>query len=404
MRCAVEICTPPTPLASLAPHSSWCARVCITNISAITVLCCRVVVFLFVVLCDSFTVLIMKRKSVLPWDVDDIAVYNKGQKREDGTKQQRFFLRTKIKHQGKLRNSYDADVVGLTESRLLPGFNGVFKSKDEAKEYIPYFLAWLNGTRVQQSRQSKLACKPNTIQGKCDEHSPMCNMTGLDDFLRQKREQVKAIKTQEREVVLYKEFRKVTRSEANIVGLFTNVLAGQLRADARPGLIADLIQIFYDAESARIEEERLQRSLRRLDAKKKSLRLRSSYPSYILQMQNGQMQRLRKWAAARDHLGRFLAEGSVEGLVHTPDGIDLSSNGNNVILRKAQLVHTYFSIRLLGVPRAQAVEMVGASVTQSMHMSSQATLYRYIKEYFELKVLRVVLFTSCFVSYFSPCS
>jgi hypothetical protein len=152
-----------------------------------------------------------------------------------------------------------------------------------------------------------------------------------------------------------------------------------------PGLIADLIQIFYDAESARIKEDRLQRSLRWLAAKKS---LRTSYPSYILKMQDGQMQRLRKWAAARDHLGLFIAEGSVEGLVHTPDGIDLSSNGNDVILRKAQSVHTYCSVRLLGVPRAQAVEMVGASVPKSVRMSSQATLYRYIKEYLELKGFR----------------
>ncbi len=202
----------------------------------------------------------------------------------------------------------------------MPGFNGVFKSKkDEAKEYIPCFLAWLIGTRVQQSRQSKQAFKPNTLQGKCEKRSPVCNMATLDDFLQQKREQVKDIKTQERKLVLYTELRKVTHSESNIVGLFANVLAGHLRADCRPGLIADLIQIFYDAESARIEEDRLQRSLRRLAAKKS---LRTSYPSYILKMPDGQMQRLRKWAAARDHLGLFIAEGSVEGLVHTPDGID----------------------------------------------------------------------------------
>ena len=121
-------------------------------------MCCRVVVFLFVVY-DSLTVLTMQRT----WDVDDIGLYSRTQKHGDKSKQQQFFLRTKINHQGKKRNSYDADLVGLPESRLLPGFNGVFKSKDEAKEYIPYFLAWLNGTRVQQSRQSKLACKPNTI-------------------------------------------------------------------------------------------------------------------------------------------------------------------------------------------------------------------------------------------------
>ncbi len=115
------------------------------------------------------------------------------------------------------------------------------KSKDEAKEYIPCFLAWLDWTRVQQSRVSKKAFKPDTLQGKCEKHSPVSHMTTLDDFLQQKREQVKDIKTQETELVLYTELRKVTRSESNIVGLFANVLAGQLRADCRPGLIADLI-------------------------------------------------------------------------------------------------------------------------------------------------------------------
>jgi hypothetical protein len=51
------------------------------------------------------------------------------------------------------------------------------------------------------------------------------------------------------------------------------------------------------------------------------------------------MKRLTKWERARDFLAEFVADGKTEGLVLTPDGIDLSRDGSPKMLRKATLVH-----------------------------------------------------------------
>jgi hypothetical protein len=100
------------------------------------------------------------------------------------------------------------------------------------------------------------------------------------------------------------------------------------------------------------------------------------------------MKRLIKWEAVRDHLGPFITADSTEGLVVTPECIDMSVDGDQWILRKARLVHLHCSLRLLDTSREEATAACCATLPASEHVASGSSLRRCLAMYFELKGFR----------------
>jgi hypothetical protein len=205
--------------------------------------------------------------------------------------------------------------------------------------------------------------------------------------LKQQRDIKKQTGAELRRKTLYNELRKVSEVDASIVDGFAGELHRSMKANANPGYIVDLISMFSEAEKAKLKvkrdtmaNERKQRS----ENKRKAV----SYPYYQNKMVKEQMSRLRKWANARNHLASFVAQGCTDGLIISPDGIDLSSGGNARVLLKATMVHMYCSLRLLGKSRDDATEIVGTSMPPAVRMSAPSTIKRYLHEYFELRGFR----------------
>jgi hypothetical protein len=99
------------------------------------------------------------------------------------------------------------------------------------------------------------------------------------------------------------------------------------------------------------------------------------------------MKRLKKWEAARDEIAPFLIAQNTEGLVLTPDSIDLSGDSDSRVLRKATLVYVFCCMRLLGVslPKAQEVASTASPNEEGRirGMSSQRCIRRHVAECFE---------------------
>jgi hypothetical protein len=66
---------------------------------------------------------------------------------------------------------------------------------------------------------------------------------------------------------------------------------------------------------------------------------RTEYPSYFVPQRNKIMLKMQKWSRAKQFLVPFIREQTTNGLVLTPQGIDLSKTGPSRILKKATLVH-----------------------------------------------------------------
>ena len=133
------------------------------------------------------------------------------------------------------------------------------------------------------------------------------------------------------------------------------------------------------------KEARADQNWRRQEqANKRKRKPTTAFRSYKHKQLKSVLARLGKWEAARKHLAPFVAESTTEGLVMSPDGIDMSVDGDQWVLRKATLVHLYVSSRLLGLSRDIATEITCATFPESERMHSGRTLRRYLAENFEL--------------------
>jgi hypothetical protein len=91
---------------------------------------------------------------------------------------------------------------------------------------------------------------------------------------------------------------------------------------------------------------------------------------------------LKKWESTGGFLAPFVAEGKTGGLVVSADGIDLSNDGDQVVLRKATVVYMYCALRLYGIQREEYTGVVCQSFAAKDRMSPR-TVRRYLAEYFE---------------------
>jgi hypothetical protein len=295
----------------------------------------------------------------------DVSIYNKGQRRADGTMHDRFFVCTKRK-------------VGATKLR-----SAVFSSEEEAKQFIPCFIAELNNERMQPIRDAKVpigATSPPKV------NTSTFSMDGLNKVLHDNRRQIKEEGVKKRAHALHCELRKITRAPAGVVKLVADEFSTCLKANTSTGVIANLVESFCRADRVTRDQDIQRRAFKR---DKKCMKLKcSSYPYYEKKRHDILMVRLRKWISARDHLAPFIAKGHTEGLVCAVDGIDLTDTGNTKILRKATLVHMYCSLRLLGTPRDDAEEIACTTFPLEARMKAPRTLRKYVAEYFELTGFR----------------
>ena len=77
-----------------------------------------------------------------------------------------------------------------------------------------------------------------------------------------------------------------------------------------------------------------------------------------------------------DHLAYFVNKKTVDGLVHTDDGVDYTDEGSEWILDKARAVYLYFVMRLEGKDESEAAETAARST-----LSCASSVRNYAAEY-----------------------
>ena len=324
----------------------------------------------------------------------DVSNCNKGQRRADGTMQDRFFVCTKRK-------------VGAKKLR-----SAIFSSEDEAKQFTPCFLAELDNERVQPIQDAKV---PIDATSPPKGNTANSSMDGLNKLLHDNRRQIKEEGVKRAEA-LHCELRKITRAPASFVRIVADEFATSL--SSINGVIANLVDSFYRAERVTRDQDIQRRAFNRDKKCMKPTSKCSSYPYYEKKRHDILRERLRKWISARDHPAPFIAKGHTEGLVCAVDGIDLTDTGNTKILRKATLVHMYCSLRLLGTSRDDAEDIASttfppeARMTESSahtskvraHFENTFTLRKYVGKYFAPRFSGNNCRKVCTSTYISKCS
>ena len=116
----------------------------------------------------------------------------------DGSKEQRYYLRTKGTF-GKKRKRYTSFDAEFT-TKL---FSGAFNTVAEATAHKPAFVVMVNGGRQPSKRVKKASSPPRPTPQKKQ-------VLDLDAVLRKKSAAVKSRAAAERRDVLHRELRKVT--------------------------------------------------------------------------------------------------------------------------------------------------------------------------------------------------
>ena len=99
-----------------------------------------------------------KRKAQEPATLETVGVYNKGRVKPDGSKEQRYYLRTKgtFGKKKKRHTSFDAEFT----TKL---FSGVFNTVAEATAHKPAFVVMVNGGQQPKNNRMPPAPTPTTM-------------------------------------------------------------------------------------------------------------------------------------------------------------------------------------------------------------------------------------------------
>jgi len=147
----------------------------------------------------------MGKKAALPLTLEGAGVYNKGQKRDNGTQAARFFLQTKAPvgagKMKKRRASWNPEYTG-------PGFTGIFETAAAAWEHAPAFVATINGDRPPSKRLQEMNTPPKSVK-----NAPEI----LSEVLKRKRATQMATAVGARRDALQSELTKVSRAAAGVV-------------------------------------------------------------------------------------------------------------------------------------------------------------------------------------------
>jgi hypothetical protein len=300
-------------------------------------------------------------------------VYNKGQKLVDGEWQGRWYVKTKnyVKIKGvknpKRLTSFDPEYKHAD-------FKGEFPDRQAAEAYVDTFIRLVNGERIQPTRASK------EIQGTPQQASSV-DAENLSVVLKRKRATQQSARAMMNHDALHAELKKVSRANSKVVRDLTQELCGNLKVSTNMSSVAKAVVAYTRQEKAAVEGENKARAERRSKIKKK--KKTKDFPSYQMKRRKSIMKKMKQWETARDKLAPFVKQGTTEGLVMTEDGIDLSSDGNDKVPRKATIVHAHCSIRLLGKSREEATEIVTTLYPSQNRMSSGRTMRRYLAEFFQ---------------------
>ena len=165
-----------------------------------------------------------KRKAQEPATLETVGVYNKGRVKPDGSREQRYYLRTKgtFGKKKKRHTSFDAEFT----TKL---FSGVFNTVAEATAHKPAFVVMLNGGRQQPKRTKKASSPPRPTPQKKQ-------VLDLDAVLRRKSAAVKSKAAAERREKLHQKLRKVTgRGDVDTLNRVVDGLSENLKSTADMG-------------------------------------------------------------------------------------------------------------------------------------------------------------------------
>ena len=312
---------------------------------------------------------------------EDFSVYNKGSLKADGTKQQRYFVRSKAKlgpkKKAKKQSSYDPGHRDISA-----GITGYFSKREDAVAYIPTFRRMVNGERPK--RAAAVNGMKSSSTGTPEQPGRAAAVSALDAMRKQQLGEKQVAMAEEQRSQLFRHLRKKNRCSGPVLEAVSSALAAGLKKNVDMKGLAESVTEFVWME----KEARADQNWRRQEqARTRKRKPRTAYRSYKRKQLKSVLARLGKWEAARKHLAPFVAESTTEGLVMSPDGIDMSVDGDQWVLRKATLVHLYVSSRLLGLSRDIATEITCATFPESERMHSGSTLRRYLAEYFEMTLI-----------------
>ena len=309
----------------------------------------------------------------------DVGCYNKGRHNEGtGQQEQRWFLRTKKKiggKNGKKATSFCPNYVGPPENRLVKGFNGVWDSEEGARGGVDDFVLYLNGSlevRVERPRAAKTATATPTKMEMKGHEEP-----SLELVLKRKRAAMKETTASKQRADLHTALGKAHRGSVNID--LTERLAGMVRKDACPSELAGIISaIGSDAAAARKADNK-----RRAEATKAERPRKRSEPTSCVRDKAYKLRlKVRKWRKAVKFLDPFIKAQTTGGLVLAAEGIDLSSTGNERILKKAMIVRVYCQERINGATAEEANESCTRLYPKDDRMSSTRSVCRYLQQFF----------------------
>jgi hypothetical protein len=321
----------------------------------------------------------------VPWEVpknwkplteDALSVANKGNTNKDGVRPDKWYIYTKKKHRGVQLSSSMPMFVGPAGARWSKGFDGIFASRAEATARIPAFCRAINGARESSKRvESSTPVAAKKLVG-VDE---------LDRISSLKRKEMAAVVLTKRAAEVKTAMR--SKLQTTVPDHLALELASCTRKNVPASHVADLYANFAAVDRNRREENRTRVANEREVLK--SQKKRTKYPSYYLPKEERHMLKLKKWSKARVFLAPFLRDQTTDGLVlmkngnHSTAMIDLSVTGTDRILKKASIVYLFCGLRMQGKSAAEAVSACTMLHPRSDRMSSSATVYRYLNQFFE---------------------
>jgi hypothetical protein len=199
-------------------------------------------------------------------------------------------------------------------------------------------------------------------------------------MLKRKRQAAQAIETKRKSDALHAELAR--RSRGPVHDTITTDLAKVLRKDARPGEVADLLAKQAEGHHEHANNDNKGRAEERVSLKLK--KKRTELASYQVPLMQRRLLKTKKWSAAARDLAPYIKEGTTDGLVLMAEGVGLSTAGTEHTLKKATLVHMFCALRLGGASTAGAIRTC-TLVFPGYRMSGEATIYRYLHQYFTHK-------------------
>ena len=138
----------------------------------------------------------------------------------------------------------------------------------------------------------------------------------------------------------------------------------------KKGTSAEDVKMLLDSHEKQVREsdksERERRKVARVASDKKTEAAKTSNkPGYRKKRQKTKDEKRVTWQHGVDHLSYFVKHNTVDGLVHTEDGVDYTDEGSAWILTKARAVHLYFILRLEGKDEEEAATTAGKSTVLS---------------------------------------